>query len=91
MPSRTEALQDEYLRREGKEAGKFRYFYPGGKRYTDKEGLARIAALAVPPGYDDVYVSLDADAELQAFGRDSAGRLQYRYHADFVQGRALRK
>ncbi|RTR26674.1 DNA topoisomerase IB [Deinococcus radiophilus] len=91
MPSRTEALQDEYLRRTGNEPGKFRYFWPDGKRYTDKAGIARIAALAVPPGYQDVYVSPDADAELQAFGRDAAGRLQYRYHADFVQGRALKK
>ena len=91
MPSRTEALQDEYLRREGQEAGKFKYFYPDGKRYTDRAGLERIAALAVAPGYKDVYVSPDADTELQAFGRDTAGRLQYRYHADFVQGRALKK
>ncbi|WP_261663689.1 DNA topoisomerase IB [Deinococcus sp. Marseille-Q6407] len=91
MPSRTEALQDDYLRREGNQPGKFRYLYPDGRRYTDQAGLERIAALAVPPGYSDVYVSPDADAELQAFGRDAAGRLQYRYHPDFVQGRALKK
>lgn len=91
MPSRTELLAEEYLRREGHDPKQFHYFYPSGEAYTDAEGLKRIAGLAVPPAYEDVYVSPDADAELQAFGRDAAGRLQYRYHADFVQAGALKK
>lgn len=91
MPSRTELLTGEYLRREGHDPKTFRYFYPSGRRYTDRAGIARIASLAVPPAYQDVYVSPDPDAELQAFGRDAAGRLQYRYHPDFVQAGALRK
>jgi DNA topoisomerase-1 len=91
MSSRTDLLQDEYLRREGSKPGEFRYFWPDDTEYTDADGLARIAALAVPPAYEGVYVSPDADAELQAFGRDAAGRLQYRYHADFVQAGALKK
>ncbi len=91
MPGRTELLAEEYLRREGNDPKAFKYFYPGGKRYTDRAGLARIASLAVPPAYLDVYVSPDPDAELQAFGRDSAGRLQYRYHPDFVQAGAMKK
>ena len=45
----------------------------------------------MPPAYTEVYVSPDPDAELQAFGRDAAGRLQYRYHPDFVQAGALKK
>lgn len=91
MPSRTEILQDEYLRREGNKQGEFRYFWPDGEEYTDEQGIARIAALAVPPAYEGVYVSPDPDAELQAFGRDAAGRLQYRYHPDFMQAGALKK
>lgn len=91
MTSRTEILQDEYLRREGNKPDEFRYFWPDGEEYTDPEGLARIASLAVPPAYEGVYVSPDPDAELQAFGRDAAGRLQYRYHSDFVQAGALKK
>lgn len=91
MTSRTELLQEEYLRREGEKAGAFRYFYPDGGELTDETALARIAKLAVPPGYTDVFVSPDADAELQAFGRDAAGRLQYRYHPDFLQEGAARK
>ncbi|WP_104989821.1 DNA topoisomerase IB [Deinococcus sp. NW-56] len=91
MTSRTTTLQDEYLRREGEKPTEFRYFWPDGEEYTDAEGLARIASLAVPPAYTDVYVSPDPDAELQAFGRDAAGRLQYRYHPDFMQAGALKK
>jgi len=91
MTSRTELLQDEYLRREGDKVGEFRYVYPDGTELTDAAQLARIAKLAVPPGYRDVYVSPDPDAELQAFGRDAAGRLQYRYHPDFLQAGASRK
>lgn len=91
MPSRTDLLQDEYLRREGKKPGEFRYFWPDGTEYADEEGLARIASLAVPPAYEQVYVSPDPDAELQAFGRDAAGRLQYRYHPDFLQEGAMKK
>jgi len=91
VPSRTDLLQDEYLRREGHQPGKFEYFWPDGTPFTDEAALARIAALAVPPAYQDVFVSPDADAEVQAFGRDAAGRLQYRYHADFVQAGAMKK
>ncbi|ADV66831.1 DNA topoisomerase IB [Deinococcus maricopensis] len=89
--SATTLLQDTYLRRAGDHPCRFRYTHPDGTPYTDEAGLARIAKLAIPPGYQDVYVSPDADADLQAFGRDAAGRLQYRYHADFLQARAGRK
>ncbi|WP_456831864.1 DNA topoisomerase IB [Deinococcus sp. UYEF24] len=91
MTTRTESLQEDYLRREGNKPGEFRYFWPDGRAYADPEGLTRIAALAVPPAYQNVFVSPDPDAEVQAFGRDAAGRLQYRYHPDFVQAGALRK
>ena len=91
MSTRTELLQEDYLRREGNKAGEFRYYHQGGREYRSAEGLARIASLAVPPAYEEVYVSPDPDAEVQAFGRDAAGRLQYRYHPDFVQAGAIRK
>lgn len=91
MTTRTQALQDEYLRREGDKPANFRYLFPDGTELGDETELARIAKLAVPPGYTEVYVSPDAEAELQAFGRDAAGRLQYRYHADFTRGHAEAK
>ncbi|AZI42791.1 DNA topoisomerase IB [Deinococcus psychrotolerans] len=91
MPSRTDLLQDEYLRREGQKAGEFQYFWPDSTPYEDQAGIERISALAVPPAYQGVFVSPDPDAEVQAFGRDAAGRLQYRYHTDFVQAGAIKK
>lgn len=91
MPGRTDLLEGDYLRREGHDPKTFRYFYPDGTPYRDRAGIARIAALAVPPAYEDVYVAPDPAAEVQAFGRDAAGRLQYRYHPDFVEAGALRK
>ncbi|MBZ9750557.1 DNA topoisomerase IB [Deinococcus sp. HMF7604] len=91
MPTRTELLQEDYLRREGHDPKAFAYTWPDGTPYADEAGLARIAGLAVPPAYEAVFVSPDADAEVQAFGRDAAGRLQYRYHPDFVQAGALKK
>jgi DNA topoisomerase-1 len=45
----------------------------------------------VPPAYSDVRYAQKPDAHLQAVGRDAAGRLQYRYHADWDKVRELRK
>lgn len=91
MLGRTDGLQEHYYRREGDAAGSFRYYLPDGHELTDPAELERIAKLAVPPGYTDVYISPDPDAELQAFGRDKAGRLQYRYHPDFLQANSEAK
>ncbi|ANQ84982.1 DNA topoisomerase IB [Azoarcus olearius] len=87
----TAELQSRYLRREPLAEGGFRYLRPDGRPYRNRAGLARIAALAVPPAYTEVYVSPDPEAALQAFGRDASGRLQYRYHPDFVLENAMRK
>lgn len=88
---RTTTLQRHYLRREPLPEGGFRYLHPDGRPYRSRAGLARIASLAVPPAYTEVYVSPDPEAALQAFGRDARGRLQYRYHPDFVRERAMGK
>lgn len=46
----------------------------------DPETLARIKALVIPPGWEDVWICPDPDGHIQAVGTDSAGRRQYRYH-----------
>ncbi len=91
VTARTEGLDAEYLRRAGSKDKGFHYLYPDGSRLTDGAQLERIAKLAVPPGYAEVWVAPDETAELQAFGRDAKGRLQYRYHADFVQTNQQKK
>ena len=47
--------------------------------------------MAVPPAYREVRYSPDPNSHLQAVGLDAAGRLQYRYHADWEKVREHRK
>lgn len=89
--SRTEELQEDFYRREGHETGKFRYFRPDGSRLEDATEIERLNQLAVPPAWTNVYLSPDPEHELQAFGRDSEGRLQYKYHPDFLSRNAEAK
>jgi len=60
---------------------KFEYVEPDGTPVTDPDVLARIASLAVPPAYTDVWICKNPLGHLQATGRDARGRKQYRYHA----------
>ncbi|MTH79194.1 DNA topoisomerase IB [Paracoccus aestuariivivens] len=57
----------------------FSYLGPAGET-LDREEIARIKALAVPPAYYDVWICSLPDGHLQATGRDERGRKQYRYH-----------
>jgi DNA topoisomerase-1 len=70
---------------------RFTYWSAGGQQITDPVLLRRFASLAVPPAYEDVYFTTDERAHLQAVGRDTAGRLQYRYHPDWQKIREARK
>ena len=56
-----------------------------GEELDDSEALERIAALAIPPAWTDVWISADPCSHVQATGRDARGRKQYRYHARFRQ------
>lgn len=47
----------------------------------DEEVLARLKSLAIPPAWEDVWISPHANGHIQATGRDARGRKQYRYHA----------
>ena len=63
--------------------GRFRYEDARGKRITDEAALERVASLAIPPAWRDVWISPRAGAKLQATGVDKAGRRQYLYHPEF--------
>ena len=62
-----------------------------GWNYTDKQGkpisdektIDRINSLAIPPAYEDVWISPSPNGHIQATGRDAKGRKQYRYHSDW--------
>lgn len=49
--------------------------------------LDRIARLAIPPAWKDVWICPHPKGHLQACGRDARGRKQYRYHAGWRQFR----
>lgn len=69
-------------------AGKgFRYVDAQGRRVTDRAELARIAALAIPPAYREVWICADPRGHLQATGLDARGRRQYRYHPQWRSAR----
>jgi len=73
-------------RKDSKRA-RFEYIGPSGKRIRDPRTLDRIAKLAIPPAYEDVWICTRPRGHLQATGRDARGRKQYRYHPDWRSAR----
>jgi DNA topoisomerase-1 len=69
----------------------FSYRDPHGKLLRNKETLARIKSLAIPPAWTDVWISPEEDGHLQATGRDARGRKQHRYHTRFREVREAAK
>jgi DNA topoisomerase-1 len=53
---------------------------PDGRPVRDHATLERIAKLAIPPAWEQVWICPDPQGHLQATGRDARGRKQYRYH-----------
>jgi DNA topoisomerase-1 len=74
---------DEPGIRRHRSGNEFRYSGPDGKTVVDKNVLDRIAALAIPPAYEDVWICTNPRGHLQATGRDARGRKQYRYHSEW--------
>jgi DNA topoisomerase I len=67
------------IARRGRGRG-FEYRDADGVRIDDPEVLERIAELAIPPAWKEVWICMDALGHLQAAGVDAAGRKQYLYH-----------
>ncbi len=61
----------------------FHYLTPENRRVTSAKELKRIAGLAVPPAYQNVWICANPRGHLQATGRDVRGRKQYRYHPEW--------
>src|SRR5688572_31582772 len=57
-----------------------RYVDPEGRTVTNRELLARIRSLAVPPAWTHVWICPNPLGHVQATGRDARGRKQYRYN-----------
>jgi DNA topoisomerase-1 len=69
----------------------FTYTAPDGTRIDCPKERKRIAALAVPPAYEKVWISPRINGHLQATGFDARKRKQYRYHPDWTAFRSERK
>ncbi len=82
-----EAAQDKLLHVSDTAPGIRRQRCGAGFRYVqfDKKAISvadrnRIAKLAIPPAWSDVWICCDQRGHIQATGRDTRGRKQYRYH-----------
>jgi DNA topoisomerase-1 len=69
----------------------FSYRDADGNVVRDRETLARIRSLAIPPAWTDVWICPYPNGHLQATGRDAKGRKQYRYHPRFRRRRDAAK
>jgi DNA topoisomerase-1 len=62
-----------------------------GKLISDQKIKDRCNKLVLPPAWEEVWISVDHKAHLQATGKDARGRLQYRYHEEWTAARAAEK
>ncbi|MBE7163341.1 MAG: DNA topoisomerase IB, partial [Williamsia herbipolensis] len=58
----------------------FSYRDPDGQTVADADVRERLEALAVPPAWQDVWISPYENGHVLATGVDAAGRRQYIYH-----------
>jgi DNA topoisomerase I len=63
----------------------FTYHDDAGNLVLDPELKTRIAKLAIPPAWTDVWISPYPNGHILATGVDSAGRRQYIYHPTWRQ------
>jgi DNA topoisomerase I len=69
----------------------FTYRDVDGSTIRDPAVRARIAALAIPPAWTDVWICPWSNGHIQATGRDARGRKQYRYHTEWRNRRGSDK
>jgi DNA topoisomerase-1 len=69
----------------------FTYSDQHGDTVRDKETLARIRSLAIPPAWTDVWICRWPNGHVQATGRDARGRKQHRYHPRWHEARGESK
>jgi DNA topoisomerase I len=69
----------------------FEFIDADGQRVDDPEDISRIAELAIPPAWKDVWICPLANGHLQATGIDARGRKQYLYHPEWRQRRDQEK
>jgi DNA topoisomerase I len=83
--------QNELTIRRIKRGKNYSFVRANGTRIKHVGTIRRLNRMAVPPAYRAVRYAADPSSHLQAVGIDAAGRLQYRYHADWEKVREQRK
>jgi DNA topoisomerase-1 len=82
---------EQWWRRTGTAKRGFRYIGLNGQPLTADSTLERIRGMAIPPAWTGVHISPDPARKIQVWGRDQAGRKQYRYSAGHEAERDRRK
>ena len=67
----------------------FTYLDQRGRPLNSKAVRGRLAALAIPPAWTNVWICGHQDGHLQATGEDDRGRKQYVYHPQWRAARDL--
>ena len=67
------------------------YHLPDGKKIKEDERVDFLNSLAVPPAWTDVWYCPNKNGHIQATGKDSNGRLQYRYHPKWNEYKSILK
>ncbi|BBB07418.1 DNA topoisomerase IB [Sphingopyxis sp. EG6] len=70
---------------------RWRYRDPQGRIIRDRDEIARLNAIALPPAYEDAWYCPAANGHILATGYDARGRKQYRYHPGFRLAREADK
>jgi len=68
----------------------WKYTTPDGKEVSS-ERTDELNSLAVPPAWEEVWFCTEENGHIQATGKDAKGRLQYRYHPDWIKIKASLK
>lgn len=71
--------------------GGFSYHTASGSLIKSGREKERLRSLAIPPAWTDVWICPHPDGHIQATGRDSEGRKQYRYHPKWMEVRSQDK
>lgn len=79
-------ISDEISGISRKRAGKGSFYLdPNGVKISNQNILRRIEELAIPPAWEDIWISPFSHSHLQSTGIDSKGRKQYIYHPLWIE------
>lgn len=67
------------------------YYLTNGQRLKNDNRIQGCNALAIPPAWENVWICPDDRGHIQATGVDGKGRLQYRYHPDWIEMKSAMK